>query len=274
MSGNRFRYVLVLIALLPQCVWAQYKHTLYDQVTAAEDQLFGAVNEITEEYFKLDGKDTVALYTAHHSYTMDGLRLHRELVGPQVLDAYDYKYANGRLIAMENLYTQYTSPTLLSAKYTQQSRRLSTYFYTADGCPAMKVLSFISGDGDTISDTTRFVCNKECRIVEEIGAMKCHHEYDKFGSVVTSVSESYGYASHSEYDKLAHLTKATLTQGTQTATYVYSYNTNGFESDIYYSDSDGNQQSVHYDYTYDSHGNWLTRSDGTTLIRRTITYFE
>ena len=175
---------------------------------------------------------------------------------------------------MENLYTQYISPTSLATEYTRQSLRHTVYTYTLDGCPAMKVLGLISGDGDTISDTTRYVCDKECRIVEQIGDMGCRYEYDEVGRVVTYVNETYGYSSHSEYDKLSHLTTATLTQGTQTATYVYSYNSNGFESDIYYSDSDGNQQSVHYDYTYDSHGNWLTRSDGTTLIRRTITYFE
>ncbi len=274
MSINRLRFMLVFTALLPQCVWAQYKHTTYDLVTAQEDNYLGAVNEITEAYFKPDGKDTVALYTAHHRYTKDGLRLHRELVGPQVLDAYDYQYANGRLVAMENLYTQYKSPTLLATEYTGQSLRHTVYTYTSDGCPAMKVLSLISGDGDTISDTTRYVCDKECRIVEQIGDMGCRYEYDEVGRVVTSINETYGYSSHNEYDKLWHLTKMTITEGTQTATYVFSYNSNGFESDIYYTDSDGNQQSVHYDYTYDSHGNWLTRSDGTTLIRRTITYFE
>ena len=34
------------------------------------------------------------------------------------------------------------------------------------------------------------------------------------------------------------------------------------------------EEHAHYDYTYDSHGNWLTRTNGNTIIRRKITYYE
>ena len=268
-----FKPLLVLLVLVMPCARAQYKNTGYDYVTAKEDNLHGAVNEITEQYFGVGRGDTVALYTAHQRYTRDGLRLHRELAGVQVLDEYDYQYVDGRLVLVVNTYTEYKSPALLMDEYTRQSVRRTSYSHTLDGCPAMKVLNMVSGDGDTISDTLFFVCDAQCRVIEERGKSVKRYVYDEEGKMVSSAAIGANKCSYS-YDAQGHVVKNELTYGVETGTFVFCYNDHGFESDITLTTDDGLHQSMHYDYTYDRHGNWVTRSDGTTMIRRTITYYN
>lgn len=265
---------LAVLLLAATCAQAQYKNTFYDQITASEDNLLGKVKDVTESYYNMHGSDTTAMYRAHQRYTHDGLREHHELVGHQVLDAYDYQYTDGRLVYVENTYTQYISPTILSNQYEKTNKRYDHYTHTADGCPEKRVHSMVNDDGDSIEATTFFQCDPSCRILASTGVFAKSFHYDELGRIDSCAYENTGSTSTYEYDELWHITKISFTEGTLSGSIVYSYNTNGFEEDVEYSDSDGNRQHVHYDYTYDNHGNWLTRSDGSTLIKRKITYYE
>lgn len=261
--------------LIEQQESARYKNTGYEMVTAAEDSYRGRVNTVTERFYSVTSSDTAALYVLHHSYNEAGYRMHRELGSQQMLQASDYTYADGRLVGIEEMYTQYLSPTVMRNSYEKSNPTHIHYTHASNGFPATMVREMVSGDGDSIRKTTVFVCDAHGRVTEgreDCGGFITQYTYDESGRMVSIVTVGMSSGSN-EYDAQGRVVKSHLTMGGESGTYTFSYNDHGDEADIILTMSDGNTQSVHYDYTYDSHGNWLTRNDGNILVRRTITYY-
>ena len=250
-----------------------YKNTGYEMVTAAEDYYRGKVYKITERFYQVNSSDTAALYVLHHNYNEAGYRLHRELGSQQMLQTSDYHYANGRLVGIEEMYTQYLSPTVMRNSYEKSNPTHIRYTHTSDGYPATMVREMVSGDGDSIRTTLVFTCDAQGRVLEEHGdPLNNTYSYDTEGRMVSVVTVGMSSGSN-EYDAKGRVAKSHLTMGGETAIYTFKYNDHGDASDIILTVSDGSSSSFHYDYTYDTHGNWLTRNDGNLLVRRSITYY-
>ena len=190
-----------------------------------------------------------------------------------MLQTSDYHYANGRLVGIEEMYTQYLSPTVMRNSYEKSNPTHIRYTHTSDGYPATMVREMVSGDGDSIRTTLVFTCDAQGRVLEEHGdPLNNTYSYDTEGRMVSVVTVGMSSGSN-EYDAKGRVAKSHLTMGGETAIYTFKYNDHGDASDIILTVSDGNSSSFHYDYTYDTHGNWLTRNDGNLLVRRSITYY-
>ena len=63
-------------------------------------------------------------------------------------------------------------------------------------------------------------------------------------------------------------------EGLNNETYrYYIYNEKGFVS-AYIDNFTGEENTTHYEYTYDSYDNWVTRRSDNNFIVRKITYYE
>ena len=262
-----------LIELIEQQGQVRYKNTGYEMVTAAEDGYRGRVNTVTERFYSVTTADTAALHVLHHSYNEAGYRQHYELGSQQMLQTSDYEYADGRLVGIEEMYTQYLSPMVMRSSYEKSNPTHIHYTHAPNGFPATMVREMVSGDGDSIRTTLIFTCDTQGRVLEEHGdPLNKIYTYDTEGRTVSVVTVGMSSGSN-EYDAQGRLSKSHLTMGGESGTYTISYNNHGDPSDIILT-VNNKDQGFHYDYTYDTHGNWLTRNDGNLLIRRTITYYK
>ena len=243
-------------------------------VTAAEDGYRGRVNTVTERFYSVTSSDTAALYVLHHSYNEAGYRLHRELGSQQMLQASEHSYTDGLLVGIEEMYTQYLSPTVIRNSYEKSNPTHIRYTHTSNGYPATMVREMVSGDGDSIRTTLIFTCDAQGRVLEEHGdPLNNIYTYDTDGRMVSVVNIGWGNGTY-EYDALGRVVKSEFAFGGESGTYTFIYNEYGDELEATLTSSNGNSQSVHYDHTYDTHGNWLTRNDGNIMVRRTITYYK
>ena len=98
------------------------------------------------------------------------------------------------------------------------------------------------------------------------------YTYIRAGHLVTR-SGSY-YSNTFEYDNQGNLTKFVLKNDNFTREIIYVRNHHGDITEYQRTDSDGTTEYHHYEYTYDNHGNWLTRTEGICITTRKITYYE
>lgn len=149
------------------------------------------------------------------------------------------------------------------------------YHYTADGCLETVRINYYDYeiDGRT-EDTAHIQCDELCRIImeEETNKDSTFYTYDRAGHLVTR-SGSY-YSNIFEYDNQGNLTKFALKNGNFTREIIYVRNLHGDVTEYQRTDSDGTTEYHHYEYTYDNHDNWLTRTEGAIITTRKITYYE
>ncbi|MBO7101263.1 MAG: hypothetical protein J6V98_04500 [Bacteroidales bacterium] len=171
------------------------------------------------------------------------------------------------------------------------------YHYSADGCLETVRLNYYAFfEEKRTEDTAHFQCDELCRIImeKEINEDSTFYTYDREGHLVTR-SGNY-YSNTFEYDNQGNLTKFVLKNGNFTREIIYSRNLHGDITEYQRTDSDGATEYHHYDhgditeyqrtdsdgateyhhyeYTYDNHGNWLTRTEGICITTRKITYYE
>lgn len=149
------------------------------------------------------------------------------------------------------------------------------YHYSANGCLKAVRLNYYDYEVDQrTEDTAHIQCDKLCRIImeEETNKDSTFYTYDRAGHLVTR-SGSY-YSNTFEYDNQGNLTKFALKNGNFTREIIYVRNLHGDVTEYQRTDSDGATEYHHYEYSYDKYGNWLTRTEGSSITTRKITYYE
>ena len=149
------------------------------------------------------------------------------------------------------------------------------YHYSADGClEAVRCNYYAFLEEKRTEDTSHIKCDELCRITMEEKTNKdsTFYTYDREGHLVTR-SGSY-YSNTFEYDNQGNLTKFVLKNGNFTREIIYVRNHHGDVTEYQRTDSDGTTEYHHYEYSYDKYGNWLTRTEGSSITTRRITYYE
>lgn len=149
------------------------------------------------------------------------------------------------------------------------------YHYTADGCLETVRRNYYDYMVDKrTEDTAHIQCDELCRIImeKEINEDSTFYTYNRAGHLVTR-SGSY-YSNTFEYDNQGNLTKFVLKNDDFTREIIYSRNLHGDVTEYQRTDSDGATEYHHYEYSYDKYGNWLTRTEGSSITTRKITYYE
>lgn len=177
-----------------------------------------------------------------------------------------YLYTNGRLTEVRS--------------WSDVDSTTTRYHYSHNGCLSYAVTYLFENGNPKVYDTTKYHCDSLCRITMEIfhsfkDTVRC--TYDENNNIVTwcnweRCDEGCDGCTRFIYDDLGRLVKEQHRHRFSNGDKVYTYNEEGYVSD--YTVTFAFEEHIHYDYTYDSHGNWLTRTNGNTIVRRKITYFE
>ena len=79
---------------------------------------------------------------------------------------------------------------------------------------------------------------------------------------------------HYIYNENGQIIKTIYESGSMVRTRTFVRNQYGDIVDEYVTETDGEKNHHHFDYTYDTHRNWLTCRSGITVTTRKITYYE
>lgn len=149
------------------------------------------------------------------------------------------------------------------------------YHYSDDGClEAVRCNYYAFLEEKRTEDTSHIQCDELCRITmeEKPNTDSDFYTYDSAGHLVT-MSGRY-YLNTFEYDKQGNLTKCVHKNGNYKIITEYFRNEHGDVTEYIRTTSDGTDEHHHYEYTYDNYGNWLTRTEKSSIISRKITYYE
>lgn len=146
------------------------------------------------------------------------------------------------------------------------------YRYTPDGCPKEVIYDYFDG---TDNDTTFIRCDAQGRITSEHGklASNVNYIYNAQGLLVKHIYEN-GDTLHYIYNENGQIIKTIYESGSMVRTRTFVRNQYGDIVDEYVTETDGEKNHHHFDYTYDTHRNWLTCRSGKTVTTRKITYYE
>ena len=148
-----------------------------------------------------------------------------------------------------------------------------SYHYSTEGCLETVHWDYYD-DGEKIEGQEAHIqCDELCRIImKERDLDSTFYTYDSAGHLAT-MSGNY-YSDTYEYDKHGNLTREVIINGEYTCITTYIRNEHGDVTEYRRTASDGTNEYYRYEYTYDNHGNWLTRIEGTSITTRKITYYE
>ena len=149
------------------------------------------------------------------------------------------------------------------------------YHYSADGClDAVRCNYYAFLEEKRTEDTSHILCDELCRIImeEKPNMDSTFYTYNSAGHLAT-MSGNY-YSNSFEYNKQGRLTREVHINGAYKSITEYIRNEHGDVTEYKRTSSDSTTGHHHYEYTYDNHGNWLTRREGSSITTRKITYYE
>jgi hypothetical protein len=239
----------------------------YAPKTTATEGLRGPVKELElQELLVFEDGEIYYEDTLYLHFNEEGLLIERNSLWHEEYPYSKYLYTDGKL-------TEVKSWSSVDSTTTQ-------YHYSPDGCVSYAVTYFYEHGNLVEYDTSKYRCDSLCRITMEIfdnskDTVRC--TYDRHGRMTKwcnweRCEEGCDGCTEYIYDDQGRLIKEQHRHRYSIGEKEYFYNEEGYVSDL--KDSFALEEHTHYDYTYDSHGNWLTRTNGNTIIRRKITYYE
>lgn len=252
---------MIIMLLATSSMQAQFlSFTNYTPITTATEGLRGPVKEL--ELVELNRG-----YSEPEPVSMDTLYMHFDQTG-RLLERnslWHAEYPYERYI--------YSGDLLTEMIFWNQSDTIHMFFhYTTKGCLETVLWKYKNENDEMTENTTYIQCDEMCRIIkEEDNNKSTFYTYNQTGQLAT-MSGSY-YSNTYEYDEQGNLTKCVLRNGDYTGITTYIRNSYGDVTE-YHRTAYGTDENHHYKYTYDRHGNWLTRSEGSDITTRKITYYE
>lgn len=232
-------------------------------VTTAEG-FHGHVKEVAVRatWFQSDST-TIQQDSIYYRFSEDGLLLQKNNPNPTGHNQFiTYHYHNGKLTKVED-------------RDDDGCLFLYVYLYKTNGCLKEVVRDYYEDDRLVTSDTSTLHCDDLCRIIMEDSVF---YTYNNAGLISsrTFLKHQITY----EYDTQNRLVKETSIEkeSSFSRTTTYSYNETGCVSDVeesfHLSADYTNTKRVHYEYTYDSRGNWVTCTAQGFVMKRKITYYD
>lgn len=222
----------------------------YAPTTTATEGLRGPVKELElQEVYHFDGEDA-AEDTLYLHFDPKGRLLERNSM-------WHAEYPYEIYIYSGDLLTE-----VISWNWEDTIRLF--YHYSEDGClDAVRCNYYAFLEEKRTEDTSHIQCDELCRITmeEKPNTDSNFYTYDSAGHLVT-MSGRY-YLNTFEYDKQGNLTKCVHKNGAYKCITEYVRNEHGDVTEYKRTASDGTDEHHHYEYTYDNHGNWLTRREGS-----------
>ena len=265
----RIKHIILATLLLFVCkgTSAQGILTVIDNYPLNWENLRGPVKEMElQELLLFEDGEIYYEDTLYLHFNKEGQLLLRNSLWHEEFPYSEYHYSDGRLIEVTS-WSQVASVTV-------------KYHYSPDGCIEQLVTCFYEDGKPVGCDTTKYHCDSQCHITMEIfhdfkDTVRC--TYDENGRMTTwcnweRCAEGCDGCTTYLYDDQGRLVKEQHRHRYSNGDKEYVYNEEGYVSD--YSDTFAYTEHTHYEYTYDSHGNWLTRRNGNTLVKRKITYYE
>ena len=211
--------------------------------------------------FLIFDKDTVRFATIHLFFNRQGQLIQRNSFEDYEDSFIEYHYTDDKLSMV----------TCWRKIYFEESHFDTTfYYYTPYGCPE----KYVSGN-----NTTLLLCDSLCHITMEINNYQdtVHCTYDEYGRIVKwcnweRCDEGCDGCTTYIYDNQGRLVKKQHRHRYSNGDEEFFYNGEGDVSDS--KDTFGLGEQIHYEYTYDGHGNWLTRRHRLYVTQREITYYE
>ena len=261
---------LILAALLVMaCSTAtgQGLLTLNDDPLSYEN-LRGPVKEVELlDMTAFEDGETTIWDTIYLLFNEDGQILQRNCFMHAEYPYIIYLYTNGKLTE-EKWWNSYDS-----------IRR--QYHYSPNGCLSYAVEFYYEEGEQKIYDTNQYHCDSLCRVTMQIyhnfqDTVRC--SYDKSGKMTKwcnwqRCKEGCDGCIKYIYDKQGRLVKEEHRLLYSMGDKEYIYNEKGFVS-TYIENFAGEENTIHYEYTYDNYDNWVTRRRDNYFIIRKITYYE
>ena len=266
---NALKRLLSLALLVMACstVTGQGLLTLNDDPLSYEN-LRGPVKEmeLLDMSVYEDGETTI-WDTIYLLFNEDGQILQRICFMNAEYPYLIYLYTNGRLTE-EKWWNNYDS-----------IRR--QYHYSPNGCLSYAVEFYYEEGEQKIYDTNQYHCDSLCRITMQIhnhfqDTVRC--TYDENGRMTKwcnweRCEEGCDGCTTFIYNSQGLLVKEQSRHRYSNGDKEYIYNEKGFVS-TYIDNFTGEENTIHYEYTYDSYDNWVTRRSNNNFIIRKITYYE
>ena len=260
----RTKKTILMAALLLAAASTQAQFTAepyYAPTTTATLELHGPVKELEmREVYFFDGEE-VAEDTLYLHFDPKGRLLERNSM-------WHAEYPYERHIYSGDMLTE-----VICWNWEDTIRLF--YHYSANGrLEAVRCNYHDYVEDKATEDTSHIQCDELCRIIKEekINTESTFYTYDHAGHLVT-MSGIY-YSNTFEYDKQGNLTKCVHKNVNYKSITEYIRNEHGDVTEYIQTTSDGDTEYHHYEYTYDSHSNWLTRTEGSSITTRKIKYYE
>ena len=261
-------FLIATLLLVASGTQAQFiASPYYAPTTTATKGLRGPVKELElQELLVFEDGEIYYEDTLYLHFNEEGLLIERNSLWDEEYPYSKYLYTDGKL-------TEVKSWSSVDSTTTQ-------YHYSPDGCVSYAVTYFYEHGNLVEYDTSKYRCDSLCRITMEIfhnskDTVRC--TYDRHGRMTKwcnweRCAEGCDGCTTYIYDSQGRLVQEKHRHRYSNGDKIYRYNPQGDVSD--YADTFATEESTHYEYIYDSHGNWLTRTNGNTIIRRKITYYE
>ncbi|MBR1549919.1 MAG: hypothetical protein IJ634_04710 [Bacteroidales bacterium] len=247
--------VLLLAATLLLAANAGAQRTSFAMgwpITAADNGMHGPVKEV---YIIGEGIDDESSWTRTYYYDQRG----------RLTEYHEWSYGGG-----VGFILHYTDSRLDSITAANDSIYHEGWFYTydADGCPTRQIARLYDGN-----DTIYYTC-KDGLIVEERSRLDTT-QY-RYNADRRMASETvHGATTYFDYDAHGHLTKQTMQNGDFVRTETNTYNAEGNVVEYrQYTNTDNDTLVLQYEYTYDSHGNWMTCTGNEFREEQDIIYYD
>lgn len=248
--------------LLFGCLSAQVEkpQAIHSAPTTESEGLRGKVKEVEVQEVMVP-TDNVTNYidTIFLHFNEEGQLLQRNSIWEEEFPFSDYQYTNGRLTKQ------------ISWNWSRKDSITNHYYYSSDGCLEHVVILSYEHGRIWHSDTDYVRCDAQCRIIMELIPDTISYTYDVDGNL-TLFNGYDGYTRYI-YDDKGRLVKK-MSRHIGHCDENYTYNAQGDVEEYTFIYSTGDKEVTHFEYTYDNHGNWISRKSGINIIRRRITYYE
>ena len=251
-----------LLLLAAKSTQAQYtsSFTLDKPITAIAYGLHGHVKEVSTEGWIIDGE---AHWTSTYLFDRKG----------QTIETDEWSYGGG-----EHLLFYYIDGKLDRILFADDTTGHTGYFYTYDtieGGPLMRIYK----SSYSTTDTVHYTCDNNLIVAERSpqGERQYSYKLDPISQEYLLATETQdGITTQYDYDTDGRMIKrTTLDNGVVTRTETFTYNDHGDLIEYQQtSPNDDDPLIIIKEYTYDSHGNWITCTSNLYYEQRTITYYN
>lgn len=259
MKKTKTILLTALLLLVARNSQAQYtSFTLGRPITTIANGLHGHVKEVGTEGWSIDED---AQWNSYDRFNRKG----------QLIESNEWSYGGG-----EHLLFLYINDILDRVLFADDTTGHTGYFYTYDtnGSPLLLITKTTY-----TTDTIHYTCVKDLIIEERSsqGEKKYSYTFDSWFLEDRLVKETqddatilYNYANDGRLIK-----RTILKNGILIRTETFSYNAKGDMTEYQqFTPNDDDTLFIINEYTYDSYGNWITRTSNQYFERRTITYYD